>query len=318
MGKGAAPKTKRAAVPAPPALDAQALAQRTARLKADLMALAGTIGERHHLKPEALEAAAQLIERELKVAGYAPKRQSFKAKGQLVSNIEVEIKGSQSPEQIVVIGAHYDTAYGTPGADDNGTGVVGVLELARAVKGLSPAKTLRFVLFVNEEPPFFQTELMGSLVYARRCAANKEQIVAMLSLEMLGFYRDEPGTQQYPPGLGLFYPNKGDFLGFVTRVGSSSLNKQTERAFVARQEALPTERLSAPELVTGVGFSDHWSFWQAGYDAVMVTDTAFMRNPHYHEATDTPETIDYARLTQAVTGLEGSLWALVGGLVKAP
>jgi len=166
------------------------------------------------------------------------------------------------------------------------------------------------VLFVNEEPPFFQTEQMGSLVYARRCAANKEKVVAMLSLEMLGYFDDAKGSQQYPPGLGLMYPDKGDFIGFVTRVGSASLNTSAERAFKGAVE-LPTERLAAPELVTGVGFSDHWSFWQAGYDAIMVTDTAFMRNPHYHEPTDTPETIDYERLTRVVNGLEGTLKALV-------
>lgn len=286
-------------------------AARKARLSQDLKVLAGEIGERNYILPEKLEAAATFLEGALSQVGYTPKRQVYQAKRQEFANIEVEIKGSSRPDEIVIIGAHYDSAQGTPGADDNGTGVVALLELARVwAKAHAPARTLRFVLFVNEEPPFFQTEEMGSLVYARRCAANKEKVVAMLSLEMLGYYDDAKGSQQYPPGLGLMYPDKGDFIGFVTRMGSSSLNASSERAFKGTVK-FPTERLAAPELVTGVGFSDHWSFWQAGYDAIMVTDTAFMRNPHYHEPTDTPETIDYERLTRVVNGLEGTLKALV-------
>ena len=289
-------------------------ASRQDRLRDDLFILAGQIGERNTRKPQQLEQAAAFIEASLKVAGLEPKRQTYQVHGQPVSNIEVELRGHGLAHQIVVLGAHYDSAPGTPGADDNGTGTVAALELARAWAKRRPARTLRVVFFVNEEPPYFHTEDMGSLVYARRCAALGEQIVAMLSLEMLGYYDDAPGSQRYPMGLGLLYPSQGDYLGFVTRASDAALNKRAQRAFDASPQALPTQRLSAPQAVTGVSFSDHWSFWQAGYPAIMVTDTAFMRNPHYHQPTDSPQTIDYARLTRAVDGLE----AVVEALVQAP
>lgn len=286
------------------------VAQTQARLKANLKVLAGDIGERHVKRYDALERARTFLEGKLKSYGYTPALQSYEAGGKTVHNIEVEIKGKTSPNEIVVIGAHYDTVPGTPGADDNGTGTVGVLELARHFAKHQPKRTVRFVLFVNEEPPFFQTEKMGSLVYARRCASRKENIVGMLSLEMLGYYSDVKKSQTYPPGIGLFYPDTGNFIGFVGNPSSSSLNKNSQADFKKTID-FPNQRLTAPTMVTGVGFSDHWSFWQAGYKAIMVTDTAFMRNHHYHEPTDTPDTIDYPRLTKVVLGLVG----VVGGLI---
>jgi Zn-dependent M28 family amino/carboxypeptidase len=220
-----------------------------------------------------------------------------------VRNLSAEIPGSTKPEEIVIVGAHYDTVYDCPGADDNTSGVAALLELARLLKDSHPARTLRFVAFVNEEPPWFQTESMGSLVYAREAHRKHEKIVAAISLETIGMYSDRPGSQQYPEPMGLLYPDRGNFIGFVGNLSSRALVRNAIQVF--RQSAsIPSQGSAAPEFLSGVGWSDHWSFWQEGYPAVMVTDTAPFRNPNYHRPTDKPDTLDYASMARVVTGLQ--------------
>lgn len=269
-------------------------------LRRDVETLARDIGERNVARPEALERAARFVEESLSAAGYDPRRQTFDVSGVSCHNLEVELPGG--PE-IVIVGAHYDSVIGAPGANDNGTGVAATLALARALSGSKPKKTLRFVGFVNEEPPHFQTGDMGSLRYAARCRERGERIAAMLSLETMGYFSDDPGSQVYPPPIGLFYPSTGNFVGFVSNVGSRKLLRDVVGDFRSHTQ-FPSEGAALPSVIPGIGWSDHWAFWQHGYPALMVTDTAPFRYPHYHTRADTSDKIDYERLARVVAGLE--------------
>lgn len=286
-----------------------------ARLEAHVVELAERIGERNFRRPAALDAAADYIARELRAFGYQVAVQEFTAGGQLFRNLEATLPGRGTADEIVVVGGHYDSVLGTPGADDNATGTAAVIELARLLREEARraplARTVRFVAFVNEEPPFFLTEQMGSRVYARAAAARGDRIVAMLSLETIGYYTDRQGTQQYPPPIGLAYPDRGDFIGVVGNVASRALVRRCIAAF-RRRGRIPSEGLAAPSWVPGVFWSDHSSFWHHGYPAVMITDTAPFRNPYYHSAADTPEHIDWVRMTHVVHGLVDVVRELAG------
>jgi hypothetical protein len=276
-----------------------------AELAADVKTLAGDIGERNLRRSAQLNATAEFIEESLSRAGFAPRRESYELRGQTCHNIEVEIRGTR-PE-ILLVGAHYDSVLGCPGANDNGSGVAALLALARRFAGKPTGKTLRFVAFVNEELPFFQTAEMGSFVYAKRCQEKADPITAMISLETIGYFSDEPGSQKYPaPGFGLLYPSKGNFIGFASDTRSRALLRATVAAF-RKTEKLPCEGASLPAAIPGIGWSDQWSFWQCGYPAVMVTDTAPFRYPHYHEPTDTPDKLDYDRFALVVSGMEKTI-----------
>lgn len=261
-------------------------------------------GPREIGRPRNLEAAADWIEAELKQRGYEVLRQEYELRGVSCRNLEVELRGTSRADEIVIIGAHYDSVPGSPGADDNASGVAGMLALARLFAKSTPERTVRFVAFVNEEPPQFLEESMGSLVYARRSAGRGEKIAAMLSLESIGYYRDEDGSQQYPHPLSLFYPSRGDFIAFVSNLGSRPLLHRGLTAFRA-EATIPSEGGALPEALPGVAWSDQWSFWKHGWPALMITDTAPFRNPHYHSPSDTPETLDYDRFTRVVDGLVG-------------
>ena len=272
------------------------------RLREHVQVLADDIGERHMGTPDALQAAADYVTRQFEASGYTPNEQTYDVDGETVRNIEFEKPGGDRKDEIIVVGAHYDSVSGCPAANDNGTGVAGMLEIARRLKEEPFPRTLRFVAFVNEEPPFFLTEQMGSLVYARRCQQRNERVVAMLSLETIGCYSDEKGSQFCPPLLSMFYPSQGNFIGFVANPASRDLLERVIADF-REHTPFPSEGLVAPEIVTGVGWSDHWSFWQVGVPAVMVTDTAPFRYPHYHAATDTPDKVDFHRTARVVAGL---------------
>jgi Zn-dependent M28 family amino/carboxypeptidase len=226
-------------------------------------------------------------------------------------NVEAEVRGRERPADIVVVGAHYDSLAFTSGADDNASGVAALLALARAFAGAHPRTTLRFVAFANEEPPYFQTANMGSLVYAKRSRARGEHIVAMLSLETIGYYSDAPGSQRYPPPMGLAYPDRGDFIGFVGDRTSADLVRRVVATFRTTTH-FPSEGAAPFSLIPGVGWSDQWSFWQVGYPGVMVTDTAPFRYPRYHTAQDTPDALDYDRMARVVAGLERVIADLAG------
>jgi hypothetical protein len=282
-----------------------------AELAADVKALAGDIGERNLNRYPQLVAATDLIEASLARAGLTPRRESYELRGRACHNIEVEIRGTR-PE-ILVVGAHYDSVFGSPGANDNASGVAGLLALARRFAGKPCEQTLRFVAFVNEEPPYFQTEEMGSLVYAKRCKARGDKISAMISLETVGYFSDEPKSQNYPvAGLGFFHPSKGNFIGLVGNTGSRALLRSAVAAF-KRTRKLPCEGAALPAAIPGIGWSDQWAFWQCGYPAIMVTDTAPFRYPHYHEPTDTPDKLDYDRFALVVSGMEKTIAELASG-----
>lgn len=278
-------------------------------LVGDVQMLAGEIGERNLLRYPQLDAAADFIEASFSRAGLQPRRDTYEAEGRACHNIEAEIRGNR-PE-IVVIGAHYDSVFGAPGANDNASGAAALLALARRFAGKPTGQTLRFVAFANEEPPYFQTQQMGSLVYAGRCKTRGDQISAMISLETIGCFSDAPGSQTYPsPGISAFYPGTGNFIGFVGNVGSRALLRRAIELF-REQGKLPSEGAALPSFVPGVGWSDHWAFWQHDYPGIMVTDTAPFRYPHYHEATDMPDKLDYDRFALVVSGVEKVIEGLV-------
>lgn len=278
-------------------------------LRADVQKLAGEIGERNMDRYSQLIAAADYIEKSFSSARLESRRDSYQLRNLPCYNIETEIPGSSA--QIIVVGAHYDSVLGAPGANDNGSGVAALLALARRFAKKQPDQTLRFVAFVNEEPPYFQTSQMGSLVYASRCKARGDQISAMISLETIGYFSDAPDSQIYPsPLLGVFYPKVGNFIGFVGNVGSRQLLRRALSTF-REAERLPSEGAAVPAFIPGVAWSDHWSFWQQGYPAIMITDTAPFRYPHYHSFTDTPDKLNYDRLALVVSGLENVIEDLV-------
>lgn len=272
------------------------------RLEQHVRRLAGEIGERNFWRFDALEASALYIEKSLQELGHQARTQNFLVEGRTVKNLEMELIGSTLAEEIVLVGAHYDSVLGSPGANDNATGVAAVLEIARLLAGKAFKRTVRFVAFANEEPPFFLTELMGSRVYARRSRERGEKIVAMFSVETIGYYSVAEGSQHYPFPFNFFYPRTGNFIGFVGNLSSRKLVSRSIALF-RQHTAFPSEGVAAPGWITGIGWSDHWSFWKEGYPAVMVTDTALFRYESYHTQEDTPEKVDYTRTARVVSGL---------------
>jgi Zn-dependent M28 family amino/carboxypeptidase len=273
-----------------------------AELKSDVQTLAGEIGERNIARYPQLNAAADFIEDSFSRAGLHPRRDSYDVRGQACHNIEAEIPGTRP--NVVLIGAHYDSVLGSPGANDNGSGVAALLALARRFAGKPAQQTLRFIAFVNEEPPYFLTEQMGSFVYAGRCKARGDRISAMISLETIGYFSDAPHSQTYPsPGLGVFYPTVGNFIGFISNVHSRALLRRSIALF-RKHAKIPSEGAALPSFVPGVSWSDQWAFWQHGYPGIMITDTAPFRYPHYHSATDTPDKLDYDRFALVVSGMQ--------------
>jgi Zn-dependent M28 family amino/carboxypeptidase len=266
--------------------------------------LAGSIGERNIWRYDALRRAAEYIGERFRSSDYTPRVQAYDVHRVRVENIEAIVPGSRDGGEAIVVGAHYDTVMGCPGANDNATGVAAILELARRLAGSKHRRTIKFVAFVNEEPPFFQTSGMGSLVYAEEAKARGDRIAAMLSLETMGFYAEQPGTQRYPVApLAWLYPNVGNFIAFVSNLQSARLLRKAHRAFKART-SFPVQMAFAPAAIPGIGWSDHWSFWQNGFRAMMVTDTAPYRYPWYHTAEDTPDKVSLTHLADVVDGLE--------------
>src|SRR6266478_3765935 len=287
--------------PLPPLTPDQELIR--AGLQRHVRALAHDIGVRSDETYANVQRAAAYIERTLAGFGYQVVSQEFAADNRSYRNIEATLPGVPGhSHRVVVLGAHYDTAEGAPGADDNASGVAGVLELARIFAQERQARTVRFVFFPNEEPPSFPTADMGSRHYATAARERNDQIVAMLSIESIGYYDTEKGSQRYPFPLNLAYPDVGDFIGFVSNLRSRALLHRAIAAF-RTHATLPTQGAAAPAWVPGVWWSDHWSFWREGYHAIMITDTAPYRNPFYHTPQDTPDKLDYDRMARVVHGL---------------
>lgn len=280
-------------------------------LRHHVVQLAEEIGERNlQRRPRQLAQAAEYIETDLAGAGYEVKRQEYKVTGSTCYNLEVQIPGTTLPDEIVVVGAHYDSVPDSPAANDNASGVAAMLSLAHQFAGGTTGRTLRFLAFVNEEAPYAHTEQMGSWVYARRCRERGEKVTAMLSLETIGYFSDTPGSQKYPPAVGLLYPSVGNFIAFIGNTRHRRLVRQVVGAF-RRSEPFPSEGGALPEIVSSIGRSDHWSFWQERYPALMVTDTAPFRYPYYHTPEDTVDKIDFEKLARVVRGLDGVVTALV-------
>ena len=288
-------------------VDEQQLAERLYR---HVDCLADLIGPRHPLKPVALKAAAGYIEREFSALGYSVERQAYDVDHGQVANLVMEVTGTRRGQEVLIIGAHYDTIPTTPGADDNASAIAMLIEIARLLRDSSFQRTLRFVAFPCEEPPYFYTDSMGSQVYARQCRLRGEQIVGMICLEMVGYYRDEPNSQQLPSGIpSVFrwaFPTRGDFLAAVGNFNSLGLVWSFRRGF-KHAVAFPLYSIVLPNRIPEIHLSDNSSFWDQGYPALMVTDTAFLRNPHYHSTTDTPDTLDYNCMARGTIGVAGGV-----------
>jgi hypothetical protein len=291
-----------------------------ARLRTHVTAIASS--EHNTANPARLEEAARYIENALKNEGYAIRRQEYQAGGQKVRNIEVSVSNlapKARPARIFIVGAHYDSAPGAPGANDNGSGTAAVLELARLLKDMRPSQgtEVKFVFFVNEEPPWFMGDEMGSMQHARELHENGHHVEGALVLETIGWYSQQRRSQKLPPGLeGRYpdtgYPDVGNFIAFVGTVQSSRLVQEALSAFRAASD-FPAHGLAAPAYVQGVTLSDHSSYNRFGYPAIMITDTAFMRYPYYHTAEDTPDKLDYESTARVVKGLARTITALAAG-----
>ncbi len=301
-----------------PAADARIEPMRAdaAALKYHVHRLAGEIGERNVFRPRALAAAAAYVEEAWRFQGYAVRRQAYEVMGVTCANLEIVRPGSAPEGGILLVGAHYDSVQGSPGANDNASGVAALLELSRAFAAERPAMTVRFVAFVNEEPPFFMRAQQGSMVYAAAARRAGDDIRLMVSLETIGCYSDAAGSQHYPPGFGWFHPDRGNFLGFVANLRSRRVMRRAARAFRAVSD-FPLQHVATLGIVPGVSWSDHRSFWRCGYRAFMATDTAFYRYPYYHTAADTPDRLAYPALARVTDGLILSLAQMAASGIAA-
>jgi Zn-dependent M28 family amino/carboxypeptidase len=254
---------------------------------------------------EELEAAAQYIERQLQNIGYSIGRQEYSVDGTNVRNIEaVRDAPGHAAAATLVIGAHYDSFENAPGANDNATGTAAVIELARLLKDWQPERTrVRFVLFVNEEPPYYRSREMGSWRYAERLFETRERLLGMISLETIGAFSDAANSQRYPQPFGLIFPSTANFVAFVGLPGARRFLHDVIGSF-RRNLAFPSIGGLAPDIVPGIGWSDHWAFQQFGFPAIMITDTAPYRYPHYHLPSDTPDKVDFDKLARITNGLE--------------
>ncbi|MFQ5508268.1 MAG: M20/M25/M40 family metallo-hydrolase [Leptospirillia bacterium] len=281
------------------------------RLTDHVRALADHIGPRGLFAPEALSAAADLIEGCFESMGYSVWREPVDAPGGLSHNIVAERPGTEPDPGVWLVGAHYDTVEGTPGADDNASAVAVLLEMAREFTRVDPKQTVRFVAFTNEEMPHFSTQSQGAMVHAAGCRERGEQVHLMASLEMLGYYTDAPGSQAYPAGLSACYPDTGNFVAVIGSMRHGIKLKRLVGAF-RKVSGFPCEYLATPFWMPALVRSDHFAFWLHRYPAVMITDTADFRNPHYHSGLDTPDTLDFAAMAQVSHGFAKAFARLAG------
>jgi hypothetical protein len=282
------------------------------RLMAHVELLGRTIGERHLGRPRALQKAAEYIRQVWGDQGLAVTEERFEVGGQPCLNLITQLPGHQQSGELLVVGAHYDSVYGSPGANDNGTGVAALLEMSRQLRDHPLARTVRLVAFVNEEPPYFLTDEMGSRVYARGARRRGERILGMLSLETIGYYSGAHGSQHYPAPFGMLYPDTGNFLAVVGNLASRRLVVDFMTQFMSATD-FPVEGVATFEGVPGINWSDHSSFWAEGYPAIMLTDTAPFRYAEYHTAQDLPERVTRREFARAAHGIVEAVRRLAGG-----
>lgn len=279
-----------------------------ARLEAHVRILSTQFHPRDEGHPENLDRAAAYISEELKKVGGVVSEQPYEANGKTYRNV-IAWFGPDTTQRIVV-GAHYDTAGPLPGADDNASGVAGLIELAQLLGRQQLPMRVELVAFTLEEPPYFRTAHMGSAIHAASLRQQDVDVTAMISLEMIGYFSDEPESQRFPaPFLGAFYPSRGNFICVVGTFGEGLLVRWVKAA-MRDASPLPVYSINSPSSVPGVDFSDQLNYWNAGYDAVMITDTAFFRNQNYHTVNDTPETLDYKRMGMVVEGVYAAVLML--------
>ena len=272
-----------------------------AALERHVRALAVDFHPRSVENPLQLQAAGDYVLAQMRAAGASPQIQDVDVDGTLHRNFIARLGPATGP--LLVIGAHYDACGQTPGADDNASGVAALLELTRLLARNPPSQSVELVAYTLEEPPYFRSDSMGSYWHARELARQKREVRLMVSLEMIGFFRDGPKTQSFPvAGLGMLYPDEGNFIAVVGAYRDFGSMRRIKALFKGASD-LPVETINAPASVTGVDFSDHASYWRFDMPALMVTDTAFLRNPNYHEAGDTPDTLDYARMAKVVRAM---------------
>jgi hypothetical protein len=275
-------------------------------LRAHVTQLATEIGARRATEGDSLRRAERYLRGELtKLPSGTAKLRREPVKGAPAdpANLVLDLPGKQAGP-LILLGAHYDTAPGgTPGANDNGSGTAAALVLAKLLAPAQRELPIRIVLFANEELPYFQAPTMGSLQHAQGCRARGEELRAMFSLETMGYFSDAPGSQKYPAPLGRLYPDRGNFIAFVGNMGSRGLVRESIERF-RRHASVPSEGGALPSVLPGVAWSDHWAFWENGYDALMVTDTALFRDPTYHRSSDVASNLDYERLARVVIGLQ--------------
>ncbi|MDF1810527.1 MAG: M20/M25/M40 family metallo-hydrolase [Phycisphaerales bacterium] len=279
------------------------------RLESDVRTLSVDFADRNANNRGMLNDSGVWIGKRLSSMGYAVDLEPVQtAVGPSGFNVVAELTGTTLPEEIIVVGAHYDTELNTPGADDNASGVAGMLEIAQRLARNPLDRTVRFVAFTNEENSNSAGGLMGSFVHAREAKKRNDNIVAMMSLEMLGFYSDEPNSQQYPfdpkmaANLGMELPTVGNYIGIVGRMTDRELVDQLG-ASMRSAGTIDVTPAALPAVISAIWRSDHGSFWLVGYNAVMVTDTSEYRNPHYHKRGDTIETLDFDRMGATVDAL---------------
>jgi Zn-dependent M28 family amino/carboxypeptidase len=279
------------------------------RLEAHVRMLSESLAPRDAAHPTQLDRVAAYVQEEFVRAQATVVDQPFHVGG--ISYRNVVARYGPETRECVVVGAHYDAAGPYPGADDNASGVAGLLALAFVLRTTSLPRTVELVAYTLEEPPFFGTAQMGSAIHARALRERGVTVRTMFSLEMIGYFTDGADTQQFPlPGLSWRYPSTGNFIAVVGKLGQGGLVRRVERA-MAQASPLPVFSLTAPRSLPGVGLSDHANYWHVGYPAVMITDTAFYRNPHYHTRMDTADTLDYRRMAQVVEGVYAAVKATV-------
>jgi Zn-dependent M28 family amino/carboxypeptidase len=273
--------------------------------------LAGLIGPRYLQKPKTIQATIGYIQGQWSGMGYKSSHECYDALGDQATNLIVEQSGTKRADEIILLGAHYDTVYSTPGADDNASAVAVLLEVSRLLREHPSKRTIRYVAFACEEPPYFNVDAMGSQYHARQARLRGDKIRGMLCLEMVGYYSTSDNSQAVPPlipkWMRRFFPQRGDFLAAVGNMPSWKLCWNFRRGFKRGARSMPLFSICLPEKIKEIRLSDNRSFWDQGYPALMLTDTSFLRNPNYHRSTDTPDTLDYQRMTEVTVGVASAL-----------